>query len=441
VRRFIEQAALADGGPFVFEGCNMKQKNIIMMAVAVGFGLVAALLTSQMSAKSTVESVDVLVAAKDLPVGSLLTKEDVTNEKVVKWKKIPKDAIPPGIVESTDELVEKRLSRAIRAEEPINRADVTKGGVVTIPSGMKMATIQLAAHQAVAGFVGPGSRVDVLGTVRLGERIIALPVLVDMLVLAVNTDTTYTKEGVYPTVNTVSFAVTQKQALLIKLAQARGSDMTLLLRNPEDPNTKADSTYNIDKVINLLRNEKNPADIVVSESGEIESLGKDEPELKTVVPPPTPKIELVKVPYALVDIAPGTELTTDLITDPKVFGVRDMPLEFAEDAVLDLNQHLTKVLKNGLGKGQWVTKSLVGEASLKAGPRDEFNPSKGGPNSPAPSVAKRKIHDLQIHTGSGTKTFRYVEMAPGEWKLWGEVRPGQDAEPEAPAAKPEPKVD
>jgi Flp pilus assembly protein CpaB len=176
----------------------MKQKNIIMMAVAVGFGLVAALLTSQMSAKSSVETVEVMVAAKDLPVGSLLTKEDVANPKVIKWKKIPKDMVPPGIVEASDELVEKRLSRAIRAEETINRADITKGGVVTIPPGMKMSTVQLAAHQAVAGFVGPGSRVDVLATVRLGERVIALPIMVDMLVLAVNTETTYSKEGVYP---------------------------------------------------------------------------------------------------------------------------------------------------------------------------------------------------------------------------------------------------
>jgi Flp pilus assembly protein CpaB len=442
VRRLIDQAALANGGPFVFEGCNMKQKNIIMMAVAVGFGLVAALLTSQMSAKSTVETVDVMVAAKDLPVGTLLTKEDVANDKVIKWKKIPKDAIPPGIVESTDELVDKRLSRAIRAEETINRADVTKGGVVTIPAGMKMSTVQLAAHQAVAGFVGPGSRVDVLGTVRLGEKVIALPILVDMLVLAVNTETTYSKDGVFPAVNTVSFAVTQKQALLIKLAQARGSDMSLLLRNPEDPDTKLDTTYDIDAVINLLRNERNPADVIVTEAGTIESVKKPDPEVKVE----TPKLELLKVPYALVVIAPGTELTKDLVNDPKVFGVREMPAQFAQDAVLDLNDHLTKVLKNGLGKGQWVTKSLVGDASLKAGPQDAFNPPKGGPGSPAnpASLAKKKTHDLQIHTASGTRTFRYVEVEPGEWKLWGEVKGAQERpalEEPTPAKKPEPQAD
>ena len=55
----------------------MKQKNIVLMVVAVGCGLVAAFLTSQMSAKPAVEKVDVIVAAKDLPVGSQLTREDL----------------------------------------------------------------------------------------------------------------------------------------------------------------------------------------------------------------------------------------------------------------------------------------------------------------------------------------------------------------------------
>src|SRR5206468_11176458 len=63
---------------FVSEGWQpMKQKNLILMVVAVGCGLVAAFLTSQMSARSSaVEQVEVIVAAKDLPVGTMLGKED-----------------------------------------------------------------------------------------------------------------------------------------------------------------------------------------------------------------------------------------------------------------------------------------------------------------------------------------------------------------------------
>ena len=62
----------------------MKQKNVILMVVAVGCGLVAAFLTSQMSGK-TVDQVEVVVASRDLAVGTTLTAEDLQGAvKVVK---------------------------------------------------------------------------------------------------------------------------------------------------------------------------------------------------------------------------------------------------------------------------------------------------------------------------------------------------------------------
>jgi Flp pilus assembly protein CpaB len=113
----------------------MKQKNVILMVVAVGCGLVAAFLTSQMSAKSNVEQVEVLVAAKDLPVGTTLTREDLSNDKMVKIRKMPKDGLPPAYVISREELIDKRLSRPVRAEETFNPQDLLKGGAITLPRG------------------------------------------------------------------------------------------------------------------------------------------------------------------------------------------------------------------------------------------------------------------------------------------------------------------
>src|SRR5262249_52351324 len=62
--------------------------------------------------------VDVLVAAKDLPVGTKFTREEL--EKAVKVRKVPKDNLLPGYVGSADELVNKRLTRSVRADEIIN---------------------------------------------------------------------------------------------------------------------------------------------------------------------------------------------------------------------------------------------------------------------------------------------------------------------------------
>ena len=54
----------------------MKQKNLFLLVVAVGCGLLAAFLTTQMSARpAAVEQTILLVAAKELPVGTKLDKD------------------------------------------------------------------------------------------------------------------------------------------------------------------------------------------------------------------------------------------------------------------------------------------------------------------------------------------------------------------------------
>src|SRR5947209_5113114 len=114
----------------------MKQKNVILMVVAVGCGLVAAFLTSQMSAKTVVEQVDVVVAAKDIPVGTTIPREDL--DKWVKVVKRPKDGLPPQYLTVKEDLIDKRLSRPIRIEETFNPQDLLKGGNITLPPGHNM---------------------------------------------------------------------------------------------------------------------------------------------------------------------------------------------------------------------------------------------------------------------------------------------------------------
>jgi hypothetical protein len=47
---------------------------------------------------------------------------------------------------------------------------------------------------------------------------------------------------------------------------------------------------------------------------------------------------------------------------------------------------------------------------------------------------------MLLHTASGTKTFRYEEVKPGQWKLLGEVPTGRGA-PRAEAAPAVPSPD
>jgi Flp pilus assembly protein CpaB len=427
----------------------MKQKNLILMVVAVGCGLVAAFLTSQMSARSSgVEQIEVIVAAKDLPVGTQLSKDEL--KTAVKVKKVPKDGLPPAFVTDMNDLVDKRLSRAVRMEETFNPNDLSKGGVITLPPGMDLYSVPLGASQAAAGFVGPGSRVDVLATVRHQNRILAFPLLVNMLVIAVDNNVTYSREGTFPTLSTVSFAVDRKQAMLIDLARTRGCQMSLLLRNTENKeNQERDTKYKIDEVLAMLQDVGNSAQIGGPGMQPIEDGLKSTPpgaakvdpknpaDPKTAIEPPKaadpPKPETVKVLVATKDIPAGTRITKDLAADMRLI---ELPKALADEAFGELSDVLLgKELVHGLAKNQWITGALVGDPTLKPkSDRYEFFPPKDEPKA-EPVVGdkpRRNHHDVIIHGVSGSRVFRYEEIRPGEWRLVGEMSPtDRDAKPQA----------
>jgi Flp pilus assembly protein CpaB len=436
----------------------MKQKNVILMVVAVGCGLVAAFLTSQMNAKGQVEQIDVLVAAKDLPVGTVISKDDV--DKYVKVKRMPKDGLPPAFVTEKEQLVDKRLSRPLHAEETFNPQDLLKGGAITLPPGYGMVSLPVGVGQAAAGFVGPGSRVDVLATLRLSNRLHSFPLLVNMLVVAVNTQTTIDagNGGAFPNLSMVSFAVKEKEALLLSLAKTRGCNLELLLRHPEtsDPNQANDK---LDDVIKLLSDERTgeKAEIINGEDkgkqprsadpekqpdlaktpefGKPEVVKqpdavakKPEPEATPVAPAPT--IATVKVLVAKQDIAPNTLITNDLVAE--AFEWKELPKDYASDAVTDFGDAVGKAFRTGVAKSQWVTRAMLGDQTSKVAPRDEFAIPKPAAEEPAkpevkPEVVQHNFHDVAVHTASGTVIHRYEEYEPGKWKKVAELNQAQAA--------------
>jgi len=438
----------------------MKQKNVILMVVAVGCGLVAAFLTSQMSAKGQVEQVEVVVAAKDLPVGTMITKEDL--DKSVKVVKRPKDGLPADVVVNKEEMINKRLSRPVRAEETFNPKDLSKGGVITLPEGMNMVSLPVGVSNAAAGFVGPGSHVTVIATLRLSDKLSSFKLLVNMLVVAVDTNVAYSEKGTFPTMNTVSFAVTEKQALLLSLAKARGCNLELMLLNSMNTGDD-DKLYNIDETIKLLSDDRNPAKVI---GGETEGKKPADPTVTTPpttnppevpghgttpptpAPPPAPKIETVIVLVATKNIAPNTEITKDLIKE--AFVTKELPKEMVGEAIGDLTPGLGYAFPTGVAKGQWVIPDMIGDKAGKPAPRDEFLPPKPGPSvTPSTPVApqptpvappKRNYHDVTVHTTQGAVVHRYEEVAPGKWKKVAELTPEQAAKepgdtPGAPGAK------
>ena len=368
----------------------MKQKNMILMVVAVGCGLVAAFLTSQMSAKGQIEQVDVVVAAKDIPVGTTISREDL--DKFVKIKKVPKDGLPPAYIVDKEMLVDKRLARPVRAEETFNPTDLQKGGAITLPPGYNMVSMPVGVGQAAAGFVGPGSRVDVIATVRLSNRLQAFPLLINMLVVAVDTQTTYTNNGVFPSMSMVSFAVKDKEALLLSLARSRGCTLELMLRG-QDASRNENNDKRIDDMIKLLSDDRNTAKIVSEEHKKPET-----PEAA-----PAPSIPMIKVLIAKQEIAPNTLVTADLIST--AFEWKEVPKELTADAMTDPTDALGKAFKNGVAKGQWVTWSMIGIPALEVEPardvrhREAVGAEATAAGGPREAGRSREVEDTG-HRGS-----------------------------------------
>jgi pilus assembly protein CpaB len=414
----------------------MKQKNLILMVVAVGCGLVAAFLTTQINAKPKVEMVEVLVAAKDLPVGTLLAKNDLP--KLVKHKQVPKDSLPTEFVVDENDLAEKRLTKEVSADQLFEPKKLSSKGVIILPEGKHMVSLSISPQHAAAGFIGPGSKVDILATLKVGNRLNAFPLMIDMLVLAVDTHTTAnSKDGTFANMSSVSFAVSQEQALVLSMAKSRGCQLDLMLRHP---NTPPDAKYNIAQVKKILQDESqggvhataNPSsetvrtDIQTPESGPPVAPNRDPGT------PGTAKAEVVKVLKAVADIPENTEITKDLVQ--LAFSTQEMPKEAADlaQAYGDLTPFFGQVFKTPVKKGQLVVTGMVGPQASKAPPQDRDTEAKGDPKPEKPVVVRR-THDLAMHNVNGTTIYRYEEVAPNEWRLKQVLTPEQAARETKPA--------
>ena len=113
---------------------------------------------------------DVLVAAKNLPLGTLVNEGDLS------WQPWPKDTIPAGMIRKSQDPkiiddIKGSIARASLLQgEPIRREKLIKseGGLMaaTLPSGMRAVAINIDSQGATSagGFILPGDRVDVIRT-------------------------------------------------------------------------------------------------------------------------------------------------------------------------------------------------------------------------------------------------------------------------------------
>jgi pilus assembly protein CpaB len=188
------------------------------------------------AAAAGIPTTPVVVAAKDLQIGAALRAEDL---RVVEW---PANAAPKDAFTTTDELVGRGVIMPLIENEPIMAMklaskDAGAGLPPVIPAGFRALSVRVDEVIGVAGYVLPGTRVDVLATLsptRDQVDVTSKVVLTDVQVLAAGTKIEQSEDGGKPMpVSVVTLLVNPLEAERLTLASTEGK-IQLALRNPLD---------------------------------------------------------------------------------------------------------------------------------------------------------------------------------------------------------------
>jgi pilus assembly protein CpaB len=186
------------------------------------------------------ETVPVVVAKRALTLGTRLTTDDL---KVAAW---PARTPVPGAVADPAALVDRGVIAPIAENEPVTTTRVAgpesgAGLPPIIPAGMRAISVRVNEVVGVAGFVLPGTRVDILvavandGNETTRQQPMARTVVSNVQVLTAGTryDQEEAKDGKPVRSTVVTLAVLPADGERIALASNQGQ-LSLVLRNPLD---------------------------------------------------------------------------------------------------------------------------------------------------------------------------------------------------------------
>ena len=219
---------------------NRSLRTFLVLAIAVGLAAAATFLVYKTIQSRPAREVEVahayaVVAARPLSLGTRLAASDL---KLVAW---PAANTVPGGFTAVEDAVDRGVIANIAENEPLTGNNVAskEAGVglpPTIPPGMRAISVKVNEVIGVAGFVVPGTRVDVIVIVRSGSTGMARVVISNAQVLAAGTrmEQEKTEQGqAMPNTSVVTLVVSPQDAELVGLAATEGQIM-LTLRNPLD---------------------------------------------------------------------------------------------------------------------------------------------------------------------------------------------------------------
>lgn len=395
----------------------MKQKNLAMLGVAVGCGLVAAIAVAKLTAGGSrgPETTRVLVAKKDLPIQTKLEAKELDN--LVTWAELPKNVVPPDAVTEIDQLKDKELNRTLKQGNPVSATDLGVPPSIVIPEGHKQITLRSNQWDSAAGFVRPGSKVDVLYTEKNGNgQARAGLILRNMLVLAVNmVDTLTEKTGrSIPQVESISLAVTDPQAKLLALAEEKGKLKMVLRGNGEVSAAEKESDANNQALRDLIEGvEGGPA----------------------VAAAPAPAAKMDTVVVARKPVPVNTLVNADNVNEFfTTLEVKAAP----EGVVTNPDDLKGKFIVKPLDQGQTLFKSLTDgrmkDPEIRPEVKPETTPETKPETKPEP-VAKLPRFEQVIQEGGHARKVIWVEVAKDKWKRFDTEKDADEYKPDADGPK------
>jgi pilus assembly protein CpaB len=182
------------------------------------------------------ETRPVVISSAALDVGAELRADDL---RLIEW---PASAVPAGAFSTVKELVGRGVIQPITINEPIlpgKLASVEAGAGLppAIPEGMRALSVRVNEVIGVAGYVLPGTRVDVVATVSPTDQRLdttSKVILTNVQVVAAGTKIERDVDNDKPVaVTVVTLLVDPSEAERLTLASTEGK-IQLALRNPMD---------------------------------------------------------------------------------------------------------------------------------------------------------------------------------------------------------------
>ncbi|HUK17530.1 MAG TPA: Flp pilus assembly protein CpaB [Bryobacteraceae bacterium] len=208
-----------------------------VVALAMG-GLVSFVVYHNLEAKTPADNrpgVNIVVAADDLQVGAKIEDRDV------RVARFPEGELPQGVYHAPSQVVGRGVVLPISRGEFILPGKLAGenagfGLPALIPPGMRAVSVRVNEVVSVAGFVQPGTRVDVLVTGNPGAGETSeqtTTVLENVAVIATGQRLEHNSGGDAQVAPVITLLVSPDDAQKLTLASSQGR-IQLALRNPLD---------------------------------------------------------------------------------------------------------------------------------------------------------------------------------------------------------------